>query len=124
MRILESLKYEKGVDMKKFVVILKDKENGTLTKELLGQHVKHLKSLTALGKLYLCGPFADNDNALQIIIADTMEMAVEIVNQDPFIREKYYKSYVIYELIEANEQNGWLCADTQTKINLRESKIK
>ncbi len=108
--------------MKKFVVILKDRKNGTLKSDLLEQHVNHLKKLTSNGKLYLCGPFANDDGALQIIIADKIDEAEAIVNTDPFIREKYYNSYSIYELIEANEENNWLCEDTQEKINLRESK--
>ncbi len=108
--------------MKKFIIILKDKQNGTLTSELLKQHVSHLRNLTALNKLYLCGPFKDDNGALQIIMANKIEDAEELVNKDPFIREKYYNSYSIYELIEANEDNNWLCEDTQTKINLREFK--
>ncbi len=107
--------------MKKFIVILKDRRNGTLKSELLEQHVNHLKILKESGNLYLCGPFANNDNALQIIIADKIESAEKLVNKDPFIKEKYYKSYSIDELIEANEANNWLCEDTQTKIKLRES---
>ncbi len=108
------------MNVKKFIIMLKDKQNGTLTSKLLAQHVSHLKSLTALNKLHLCGPFENDDGALQIIITDTKENAEKLVNQDPFIKEKYYKSYSIYELIEANEDNNWLCEDTQTKINLRE----
>ncbi len=91
--------------MKKFIIILKD-----------------IRNLTALNKLYLCGPFENDDGALQIIVAETKEEVEELVNKDPFIRERYYKSYSIYELIEANEYNNWLCEDTQTKINLREFK--
>ncbi len=108
--------------MKKFIVILQDKQNGTLTSELLKEHVNHLRYLTALNKLYLCGPFQNDDGALQIIIADKQEEAKELVEKDPFIRDGYYKKYSIYELIEANEDNNWLCEDTQTKINLREIK--
>lgn len=105
--------------MKKYVAILKEKKKGTLKSDLLNRHVNHLRELTNLGKLFLCGPFNDNDGALQIIIADSKDSAVGIIEQDPFIKDNYYQSYEIYELIEANETNNWLCEDTQTKINLR-----
>lgn len=105
--------------MKKYIAILNEKKKGTLNSDLLNQHVNHLRELTNLGKLFLCGPFKDNDGALQIIIAGSKDNAVRIIEQDPFIKECYYQSYDIYELIEANEANNWLCEDTQTKINLR-----
>lgn len=105
--------------MRKYIVILEEKKEGTLEPDLLNQHVNHLRELTRLGKLSLCGPFKDNDGALQIIVAETKENAERIIEQDPFIKEKYYHSYVIYELIEANENNNWLCEDVQTKINMR-----
>lgn len=105
--------------MAKYIIILKDKKQKTLTSCLLHQHINHLRALTKSKILYLCGPFKDDDQALQIIIANNKEEAEKIANQDPFIKNKYYQSYDIFELIEANEQNNWLCDDTQTKINLR-----
>lgn len=110
---------QKEMSMKKYIAILNEKKKGTLNSDLLNQHVNHLRELTNQGKLFLCGPFNDNDGALQIIIAGSKDNAVRIIEQDPFIKECYYQSYDIYELIEANEANNWLCEDTQTKINLR-----
>lgn len=104
--------------MNKYITILKEKRKGTLKHDLLNEHVSHLRKLNKLRKLFLCGPFKNDDGALQIILAETKEKAIQIVEQDPFIREGYYQSFEIYELIEANEDNNWLCEDTQTKINL------
>lgn len=56
----------------------------------------------------LCGPFKDNDSAIQIIVADSQEEAEFIVNADPFIAHNYYQQYELKELIEANEGNNWL----------------
>jgi uncharacterized protein YciI len=104
--------------MTKFIAILKEKKKGTLKPDLLNQHVNHLRELTKLGKMFLCGPFTNDDGALQVIIAENRESAKKIVEQDPFIKENYYQSFEIYELIEANEANSWLLEDSQTKLNL------
>lgn len=110
--------------MKKYIVILRDKKKETLKADLLNQHVNHLRTLTQLGKLFLCGPFKNDDGAMQIIVSETKEESERIIEQDPFIKEKYYQSYAIHELIEANENNNWLCEDTQTKINMRNENKK
>ena len=103
----------------KFVALLSDKEKGTLKESLLIQHVEHLKQLKKQGKLFICGPFKDNDGALQILLTKDKEEAESIVLSDPFIKNKYYRNFVIYELIEANEENDYLMVDTQTKLNMR-----
>lgn len=106
--------------MKKFVVILKDKKKGELTKELLSKHVEHLKELNENSKLFICGPFNDNDRAMQILICDTLDEAKYLVESDPFIKEGYYANYEVNELIEANEGNNWLLNIPQTQKNIRE----
>lgn len=103
--------------MIKFVAILKDKKKGTLNQALLEEHIEHLRKQTLAGNITLCGPFKDDDGAFQLVVAQTYEAASDIVEQDPFIKEKYYQSYQIYELIEANEENNWLSTDPQTKEN-------
>lgn len=105
--------------MKKFVLILKDKQKGTLTNKLLQGHVDHLKKYSSNGNIFLAGPFKDNDGAIQIIEAESRMVAESIVQKDPFVSEKYYQTYVLNELIEANEGNNWLMEDTQTKINIK-----
>lgn len=106
--------------MKKFVAILKDKRRGGLTKELLNRHVEHLRNLNQEGKLLICGPFQDDDKALQILVCRDMDEAISLVERDPFIREGYYAAYDINELIEANEANHWLVDIPQTLNNVTE----
>lgn len=105
--------------MQKFVAILKDKKKGELTQELLNKHVEHLKNLSDESKLFICGPFKDNDKAMQILVCGTVEEAIKFVENDPFIREGYYASYEVNELIEANEENNWLISIPQTLNNLK-----
>jgi uncharacterized protein YciI len=104
--------------MAKFIFILSNKRKGKLTEELLNGHVKHLKDLKNKGLLFLCGPFEDNDGAIQILEAKTKEEATKHFLQDPFILNNYFEKYTSYELIEANDDNDWLMNDKQTKNNL------
>mgnify|MGYP001291920772 FL=1 len=55
--------------MKKFIVILSGKKAKSLKSDLLNAHVEHLRTLHKNGFLFLCGPFADNDGAIQTINA-------------------------------------------------------
>lgn len=103
--------------MNKYIAMLKDKARGSLNDTLLNQHVSHLKRMNQEGKLFICGPFKDNDGAIQILLANTKEEAEKLIQQDPFIVNKYYKQYSIYELLEANEDNNYLTEDTQTVLN-------
>lgn len=105
--------------MKKYIIILSDKKKGTLNELLLNEHVMHLRDLKNKGFLFLCGPFSDNDGAMQILLASSKEKAIELINCDPFIKDGYYQNYTIQELIEANEENNFLMSDTQTTINMR-----
>lgn len=107
--------------MKKYIVILEEKAKGCLNDDLLELHVQHLKALKNKGNLFLCGPFKDNDGALQIILANTFEETEKLIQSDPFIANKYYRKYTIHELIEANDDNNYLMEDTQTKINLKKN---
>lgn len=105
--------------MKKFVAVLKDKKRGELKKELLNEHVEHLRKLDKDEKLFLCGPFQDNEKAIQILICNTIDEAESLVENDPFVKEGYYGSYEVNELIEANEGNNWLVDIPQTVQNVR-----
>jgi uncharacterized protein len=94
--------------MRKFVAVLKDKKKSELTEKLLSQHIEHLQKLNNNSKLFICGPFKDNDKAMQILICNSIEEAIDLVESDPFVKEGYYGDYEINELIEANEDNNWL----------------
>ena len=104
--------------MAKYILILKNKQKGTLTNELLQGHINHLKRQSSKGKIFLAGPFKNNDGAIQIIEAESKMVAESIVKEDPFVSEKYYQTYELNELIEANEKNNWLMEDSQTKRNI------
>jgi uncharacterized protein YciI len=65
--------------MTKFITILKDKKEGTLTTELLNRHVEHLRAQTQAGHIFLCGPFNDNNGALQVIMVSSKEGAEAIL---------------------------------------------
>lgn len=106
--------------MKKFILILKNKRKGKLTNELLQAHVDHLKRYSLKGNIFLAGPFRDNDGAIQIIEVESRLLAESIVQEDPFVSEKYYQTYELNELIEANDDNDWLMEDSQTKLNSKE----
>ncbi|MDP5275733.1 YciI family protein [Chengkuizengella axinellae] len=104
--------------MKKFVVILNDKQRGTLNKKLLFQHVEYLRKLKRSGNLQLCGPFKDDNKAMMILVCHEKEETIKMVNNDPFVRDRYYASYEIYEWIEANKDNNWLVDTPQTMNNI------
>lgn len=101
--------------MNKYIVMLSDKKRSVFTRALLIRHIEHLRELSETKRLFLCGPFKDNDGALQILIADSKENAEKMINDDPFISENYYQSYTIQELIEANEENNFLFVDKEVK---------
>lgn len=94
--------------MKKFIALLSNKNKSNFSVELLNAHVEYLKKLHQEGRLFLCGPFEDNDGALQILLASNLQEAEKLLWSDPFIQSKYYASFVLHELIEANETNDWL----------------
>lgn len=106
--------------MPSFLALLSCKRRGELTDNLLQAHVAHLQSLTASGNLVLCGPFANNDGAMQVLRADSPEHARQLLEADPFIEESYYQDFELIELIEANQHNNWLLTDPQTTGNLAE----
>ncbi|MCP3925143.1 MAG: hypothetical protein GY714_21425 [Desulfobacterales bacterium] len=108
--------------MSKFVAVLQNRSEGELSKELLNQHVEHLKKLTAEEKIYLCGPYKTSKSAIQIIEASSYGDAEVIIKSDPFIKNDYYKSYTLDELVEANSSNNWLLSTTNEKIEKRENK--
>ncbi|HUD41284.1 MAG TPA: YciI family protein [Dokdonella sp.] len=103
--------------MARFLVILSDKQRGRLSDALLLAHVRHLRTQAALGHLILCGPFTDDDGALQVLEATDAAAAQRLVEADPFVREGYYRRYGLHAFIEANEANDWLIGAAQTAAN-------
>ena len=79
--------------MQYFVVQLSHKEKKTLSEDLLIQHVDFLKNLHAKGILVLCGPFTDDETAMQIYKVKDIDTAHNIIKQDPFMSSGYYQKY-------------------------------
>ena len=101
--------------MPKFIAFLSNKNKHQFSEQLLLKHVAHLKRLNKQGKLFLCGPFTDDKSALQILNAKNINEANDLVNEDPFIQQGYYKQVEVKELIEANADNNWLMDHPQTE---------
>ncbi len=94
--------------MKQYLVILGDKCSGGLSRPLLEAHVAHLRALGQTGSLVICGPLGDGKRAIQLFRASSQAEIWQIVQRDPFVKEKYYRSCEIQEFIEGNEENNWL----------------
>jgi len=101
--------------LEKFVAILSAKNTQKFTERLLQEHIIHLQKLHDQKLLVICGPFTDDDTALQIVLAENLAAAEQLLHQDPFILQGYYQKVEIRELIEANPGNGWLASHTQTE---------
>jgi uncharacterized protein len=101
-----------------FVVFLKDKRKGELDASLLTSHIEHLRHLNQEGKLMVGGPFKKNEEAMIILKCGDIDEAITLAESDPFIKEKYYNTYEINELIVANEENNWLMDSPQITGNL------
>lgn len=105
--------------MRKYVAILKDKNKDALTDGLLEAHVEHLRNLHGQGRLWLCGPFDDDESALQVVIAGSANEARLLVEADPFVQNGYYRDFEVRGLIEANEANNFLMGDPVTQGSLK-----
>ena len=104
--------------MKKFIALLSNKNRFLFNKPFLMEHVAYLQDLKDKGILVTCGPFTDNDRAMQTIHAESIQSAEQIIKSDPFISKQYYEKVEVIELIEATEENNWLIEGDQTKKNL------
>lgn len=94
--------------MQAFLILLGDKSSGGLEQELLLKHVNYLKDLHDQGNLVTCGALVDNQGAVMILKAESKNHAEQLLKNDPFIIENYYRHYVLKEYIEASDDNNWL----------------
>lgn len=104
--------------MKSFLIIYSQKNKRKLSQELLEKHIDFLKNLTDLKYLVVCGPFIDNERSMIVLRCSSKEIATQLVNEDPFVKEKYYRQYETSEFTEATKQNNWLISDPQTTNNI------
>lgn len=88
-----------------FVVLLSKQKD--LDKSIIHKHVSYLKKLDAEGILVFCGPFTDYDGGMLIIKTENKAAAIEIAEQDPFVKEGY-ETYEIRTLLQSCEKNNHL----------------
>lgn len=81
-----------------------------VNKELIKNHVEHLKGLKNKDKLVFCGPFTDYPGGMVIFLAENLEEAINIAKSDPFIASGC-KSFEIRTLEPANDENNYLLAE-------------
>jgi uncharacterized protein YciI len=94
--------------MKKFIAIFDVESDMPVEKDLLLRHIEHLKKLKKKDVLFLCGPLKNTKKILQILVADDYAAAEQYAWQDPFASAGYFSGFVLYELIESNEDNDYL----------------
>lgn len=88
-----------------FVYLMKNQHQ--LKKELVEQHVEHLKKLKKSDKLILCGPFKDYPGGMVVFTAQDIEEADRIAQSDPFISSGC-KTYELRTVEIADETNNYL----------------
>lgn len=94
--------------MGKYLAILKERTPARLTRDLYRRHIDYLRKTAGSGALVLAGPLRDQDTVVQILEAGSREAAEQILCQDPFVAEQYFRTCELFELIESNEGNNWL----------------
>jgi len=55
--------------------------------QLRPQHLEYLETLGQQGKVFAKGPFADGSGGMVIYVADSIEEAKEIAENDPYVIE-------------------------------------
>ncbi|WOO34874.1 YciI family protein [Anaerocolumna sp. AGMB13020] len=88
-----------------FVYLMKNQNQ--LKKELVEQHVEHLKQLKKEGRLILCGPFGDYPGGMVVFSAQDKEEADRIAQSDPFVSSGC-KTYELRTMEIADEANNYL----------------
>ncbi len=90
-----------------FLMLMHEVRGKKMSKEIIDDHVEHLKQLDSEGKLVVCGPFLERHGVLKILKASDMEEARLIAESDPFI--KYgIETYELLEFEYAHAGNGFL----------------
>ncbi|MDR6225097.1 YciI family protein [Desmospora profundinema] len=51
------------------------------------QHLEYLNALEKQGKIFAKGPFADGTGGMVVYIADSLEEAKELAENDPYVTE-------------------------------------
>ena len=78
-----------------------------MPKEIVEEHVEHLKQLESRDKLVVCGPFLERHGALKVLRAVDRNEAIALAESDPFIREGI-ETYELLEFEYAHAGNNYL----------------
>ncbi|MDU4698270.1 MULTISPECIES: YciI family protein [Paenibacillus] len=73
-------------EFKRYVILLSLNPGRQLERDLIREHVAHLRELDRNGQLVMCGPFLDYKGGMVIIQAASLEEAREIAERDPFVK--------------------------------------
>lgn len=57
-------------------------------KDVLPRHIQYLDKLDEEGKIFARGPFGDGSGGLVVYIADSLEEATDLAENDPHVVEK------------------------------------
>lgn len=87
-----------------YLYIMHDQKQ--LNEAIILEHVLHLKQLRKEARLVLCGPFTDHLGGMVVFQASSKDEALQIANQDPFIRDSY-KSFELFTMDVADESNDF-----------------
>lgn len=72
----------------------------SLDDKLLAAHLTHLENLTKTGNLDSAAATASGERGILILIASSAEEAAALVGADPLIKEGYYTSFKIEEILK------------------------
>lgn len=71
----------------RYVVLLSQVPGVETSRELVRRHVEFLRRLDRRGRLELCGPFLDYHGGMVILRASSLDEAMALAGEDPFVAE-------------------------------------
>ncbi|USN48029.1 MAG: hypothetical protein H6626_02765 [Pseudobdellovibrionaceae bacterium] len=90
-----------------YAIFLNKVEGKELSKEIIENHVSHLRSLDEQNKLVLSGPFSDHGSGLVIVTVSDKSEAISIAESDPFVKEGV-RSFEVRSWQIAHRENNYL----------------
>jgi uncharacterized protein YciI len=90
-----------------FVYIMEPKNPDKCSPELVKAHIAYLKKLHSREQLVLCGPFKNAGGGMVVVHASSMEDAIGIAEEDPFVKSGF-ESYLLRSWEIACEENNYL----------------
>lgn len=94
--------------MKIFRIDLSDSDGSKMTEQLVIDHVSYLTELHNNGTLLFCGPCFAESSAMILLKVGSAQEAEQIIEQDPFSVERFYRQRKISEIAVCNIENQFL----------------